>query len=83
MPVFVEERKAGNKTCPLSIGTAPIYSPSGDGLREGGPWGCCGSECMAWRFARTHISPPDGGDMVQSDDTHGYCGLAGVPGMVR
>ena len=43
---------------------------------------CIGSGCMAWRWARTHIKPPgdpEGADLVLSEDTHGYCGLAGKP----
>ena len=69
MPVLVEEKKSGEKTCPLTM--------SGEGS-----FGCVGAQCMAWRFARTHIKGPDG-EMEPSDDTHGYCGLAGVPGEMR
>jgi hypothetical protein len=83
MPVFVDEKKAREKTCPLSLQIAPVYAPDGSGIRDGGPFGCLGAECMAWRFARTHINNPEGGDMIESFDTYGYCGLAGVPGQLR
>ena len=39
---------------------------------------CIASECMAWRWVETNINNKDG-DLVPSDDTHGYCGLAGKP----
>jgi hypothetical protein len=38
---------------------------------------CIGPKCMAWRFVERYIE--DGREMVPSDDTHGYCGLAGTP----
>jgi hypothetical protein len=39
---------------------------------------CIASACMAWRWVGTHIS--DGQDgLTPSNDTHGYCGLAGDP----
>lgn len=44
---------------------------------------CIGSECMAWRWVETHISDGQGG-LTPSSETHGYCGLAGLPlGYVR
>jgi len=46
---------------------------------------CIGKQCMGWRFARTNIKNPDApdGDLISSEDTHGYCGLAGIPGASR
>jgi hypothetical protein len=43
------------------------------------PFTCVGSRCMAWRWVKTHINDGHGGPMVESTDTHGYCGLAGKP----
>ena len=42
---------------------------------------CIASQCMAWRWVRTHINNPDdpGGDLIPSSRTYGYCGLAGRP----
>jgi hypothetical protein len=84
MPIFVEEAKAGERTCPLSFGVLPLYGPDNNNLRSGGPFGCIGHHCMAWRFGRTRIND-DADDALGprvSDDTHGYCGLAGVPGQL-
>lgn len=64
--------------CPMSFSVREIRDSYGNGIREGGPWPCVGPKCMAWRFSRTHISDPTGGlELVPSDSTHGYCGLAG------
>lgn len=80
MAVNVEEAK--NKTCPLSIGVGPIYHPTdGQGIRDGGPWGCLGHQCMAWRWqhyvARHNTRGPM--DVGESGPATGYCGLAGAP----
>ena len=80
MPIYVEEAKAGEKQCPLSFAVQEIRGPDGGGIRQGGPWVCIGAACMAWRYGSTHINNPSGEDMLRSDDTHGFCGLAGVPG---
>lgn len=81
--ILVEEAKAGARICPFSFGVQEIRTSEGVGLREGGPWNCRGDGCMAWRWARTHIKDADGGGLVQSDDTHGFCGLAGNPDAVK
>lgn len=76
----ISEFDAKSKTCPLSIPIQPVYHPTdGQGIRDGGPWPCAGSECMAWRFVETHIKDAEGNLTVLSGDTHGYCGLAGKP----
>lgn len=43
------------------------------------PRTCVADRCMAWRWVRTYIESPANplGEFVESDDTHGYCGLAG------
>lgn len=76
MPVLHEEANLGQTICPLTIGRA--FSPGGAGS-------CIGGQCMAWRYARTHIKNPDApdGDLIPSGDTHGYCGLAGAPGQLH
>ena len=38
---------------------------------------CIASQCMAWRWQPTHINNPEGGDMIWSARTYGFCGLAG------
>ena len=38
---------------------------------------CIASDCMAWRWARTHIADEQGNLTISSTDTHGFCGLAG------
>lgn len=55
----------------------PILAPDPNGI----PTSCQGSMCMAWRWVKTHIHDPDNptDDLVESTDTHGYCGLAGDP----
>jgi hypothetical protein len=69
MPIYIEEARASFNVCPLTIG------------KDGQPIGCLGKTCAAWRFATTHVKNPHSGDMARSDDTHGYCGMAGVPGL--
>lgn len=69
MKILIEEAKAADKICQMSFGT-----------HEDGWMRCQGASCMAWRWALTHIKPPKGGNLVSSDDTHGFCGMAGVPG---
>ena len=66
MKICVSEKEARSKTCPLSMS-----APRGEL--------CIGSECMAWRWVRTHINDAPGEPMYESDNTHGYCGLAGLP----
>lgn len=76
----ISEEQAKTKTCPRSIGVQPCYSPfDGQGIRDGGPWSCVGSDCMAWRWVETNVNDGKGGPMHPSGDTHGYCGLAGNP----
>ena len=42
---------------------------------------CDGADCMAWRWVETHIRSSDEreNDLVPSDDTHGFCGMACTP----
>ena len=61
------EEEAKTKTCHLSIGLPPIYDQSGVGIRDGGPWACLASGCMAWRWTGFPA------------ERLGYCGLAGKP----
>ena len=66
------------KVCHAIADLEATVCPMSFSVREGGPWPCAGPRCMAWRFVRTHISDPTGGfELVPSDSTHGYCGLAG------
>lgn len=43
------EDEAKTKICPLSFSVAEIRGHDGCGIREGGPWKCIASACMAWR----------------------------------
>lgn len=66
------EAEAGRRRCPIA---------TGDGFHE---TRCVASECMAWRWAHTHIDDPAGGaDLVPDGQTYGYCGLAGSPNCWR
>lgn len=77
--ILVEEAKAREKICPLSFGVQELRTSEGVGLREGGPWNCQGDGCMAWRWAKTNVKDPTTLRLVTSEDTYGFCGLAGVP----
>ena len=44
------EEEARKKWCPASFAIPEQRSPSGDAGREGGPWMCVASKCMAWRW---------------------------------
>jgi hypothetical protein len=79
LTIYTEEAKAGEMICPLSFGVQEIRLADGSGLRQGGPWPCCGAKCMAWRWARTHIRTSATEGLVFSENTYGFCGLAGVP----
>jgi hypothetical protein len=67
------EDEAKTKTCPLSIGIQPLYAPGGQGVRDGGPWPCGGSECMAWRWdnrEQAHLPPgqtPEGDGWIKRE----------------
>lgn len=80
MKILIEETKAAEKICPMSFAVQELRTSEGVGLREGGPWVCRGAGCMAWRWARTHIKVQGEPGLQPSDDTHGFCGMAGVPG---
>lgn len=84
----VSEAKALTKWCPKATGhwdgggeaqfqTNRYFLEDGKSLDQS--VSCLGSRCMAWRWVETHI-PDDKGDLnILSEDTHGYCGLAGDP----
>ena len=75
--VFIEG-DAKSKWCPFAR-----MSEAGSTYNRCGPAAdleCIGSHCMAWRWHTTHIKDPAGsGNLVESADTYGYCGLAGAP----
>jgi hypothetical protein len=58
---------ARGKICPV----LPLYQDA--------PQSCVADNCMMWRWVRTRIPNPANpdGDWIISDDTHGFCGLAG------
>lgn len=75
----VTENEAMAKTCHASFAAAEIRTADGTGLREGGPWQCLASECMAWRWVPKSGASPDGDPNYYAGPWKGYCGLAGKP----
>lgn len=77
--MIISETEAKTKWCPFTFGVPEQRGADGCGLREGGPWTCCTTNCMAWRPAET---PEYGraadhefmksGKHLQTDPT-GYC----------
>lgn len=83
------EEEAKTKWCPHSFGAMPANNEYGAPLRDVGPYVCCGSACMAWRWSYRK------GDLINVEivrDMHGekqtlkiaeggagYCGLVGKP----
>lgn len=72
------ESEARGKICPQSYAVSQI-----DGVREGGPWLCCSSGCMAWRWrdkldsqGRIQFSGL-ASKRPSIESRRGYCGLAG------
>lgn len=85
MAYWNEEAKLAEEgmMCPFKLATQASISMADVGSKYRMSPICIGRRCMAWRWVRTHINDPAGGpDLVESRDTYGYCGLAGVPGAV-
>lgn len=72
----MHEDEARKRTCPLSIGIAPLYV-NGEGVRDGGPWACLGSACMARRWAHPGFDHSIDGQPIPPVEAEGGCGLAG------
>ena len=81
------EVDARTKWCPLSrMGSSDNRTVFDDTFNRAGNirgvaapgTRCIASECMMWRWVTTNIGDGSGGT-VESSDTHGYCGAAGVP----
>ncbi len=73
MQIFIEAIKAKEKLCPMT------FNIRADDASDH-TYQCTGSRCMAWRWVRTNVNNPDSqGDLIESTDTHGFCGLAGTP----
>ena len=83
MKISHSEETARKKWCPFVRRATQLADNSVSSNREWeseAGYDCIASDCMAWRWVETHIKD-EGGDLtVMSGDTHGYCGLAGVPG---
>ena len=68
------EAEAKTKTCPQSFGVAAEYDGNGNGIRQGGPFSCVGSDCMAWRWKVRDVSsklsktPVDGWEHISAED---------------
>lgn len=65
--MVLTEEQAKKTTCQETFAVREIRDSLGSGIREGGPWGCLGSGCMAWRWWDGSGHP----------DRRGYCGKAG------
>lgn len=78
-----EEKEARQKWCPMSRAVNDTERPAANRFEFGcGSWldnqtRCLGAGCMMWRWVATHVNDGKGGDMVLSENTHGYCGLSG------
>lgn len=70
MPVCLPENEARIRWCP--------FSRTEQRLGENSE--CIASSCMAWRWMRTWV-PGSNDTMIESRDTHGFCGLAGDPNL--
>ena len=42
---------------------------------------CLASDCMAWRWVRTHVAKDNHPTLSATEDKYGYCGLAGDPAL--
>ncbi|MDE2096539.1 MAG: hypothetical protein KGL39_04775 [Patescibacteria group bacterium] len=79
------EEEAKTKWCPASFAIPVQLNADGSGFREGGPWPCSASNCMAWRVNETASFDRWGRPTTRSDEIHktislsGFCGLAGKP----
>jgi hypothetical protein len=67
--MLTSEEAAKTKTCPQTFAVREVRGADSSGIREGGPWTCLGTGCMAWRWH-------DGRGVM---DRKGFCGLAGQP----
>jgi hypothetical protein len=53
--MIITEQEAKSKWCPFTFSISESRDQfSGQGIREGGPWCCCTSNCMAWRAAESN-----------------------------
>jgi hypothetical protein len=50
------EAEAKMRWCPFTFGAPSERGPDGSGIREGGPWHCCTTLCMAWQRDNPHKS---------------------------
>ena len=46
------EAEAKTKWCPQTFGIPDVRDHEGNGIMQGGPFNCRGSECMAWRWSK-------------------------------
>ncbi len=84
MIMIISDAEAKTKWCPFSFSVPEQRDQfSGQGIREGGPWTCCTTFCMAWRPAETVGGKREAdrefrttGKRIVSDT--GYCAL--MPG---
>jgi hypothetical protein len=52
--MIMSEAEAKEKWCPFTFAVPEHRDQfTGQGIREGGPWSCCTTHCMAWRTAET------------------------------
>lgn len=82
---LLTEDEATTKICPLSFSAHEIRGNDGSGIREGGPWNCQASACMAWRKVDQIGIGPNGEKRDRDLDgrtrwvDRGFCGAFGRP----
>ncbi len=92
--MILTEEQAKTKQCHLSFAVPEIRGSDGSGIRQGGPWACATTGCMAWRWAEAEYETKHAGTQPKGDGWEnmnngywrrskpgrlGYCGAAGVP----
>lgn len=78
------EEEAKTKMCHQTFGIPDVRDEFGNGITQGGPWNCCGSNCMAWQWINTPESVNNYRASCQTSPNPsivatGFCGLAGKP----
>lgn len=68
--MIISEADAKTKWCPFTFGVPEQRGADGCGIREGGPWTCCTTLCMAWRTVPPEIAEctTSLGQMPKGDD---------------
>ena len=49
------EEEAKTKYCPYTFTRLDERDSNGYGITQGGPWMCCATGCMAWRWGTSRV----------------------------